>query len=766
MSRSLRLDFANLRGDLYGGVTAGVVALPLALAFGVQSGLGAAAGIYGAMVLGFVASLFGGTPTQVSGPTGPMTVVSAAVAANMAAQTGSVEAGLGAVFLTFFVAGLVQVVLGFLRVGRYIRYVPYPVVSGFMTGIGVIIILLQVFPTLGHRSPSVVFDVLLQVGKPLADANWRTLALTGLTYGLIVLVPRLTKAIPAPLVALLAATTLSVVLGWEVPRIGEIPAGLPRLHVGEFLGVDAHLWGTIVSDGVALAALGAIDSLLTSLVADSLTRTRHSSERELIGQGLGNMAAAMVGGIPGAGATMRTVVNIQAGGRTRLAGMVHGLLLLAVLLGLGRFAAYIPLSVLAGILIAVGVGIMDFRGLKQLAHVPRADAAVLVLVLVFTVFFDLIQAVALGVALASMLFMKRMGDESSRRTRVSTLADFVRESASPEETSLLGAPAHQVAVKHLHGPLHFGFTSALQDLAATLPNTPYLVIRMADVPFVDQSGLNALREVITDLQARGTQVLVTELQEQPAQVLGASGLAPGIVPSTHVLASLSDLLRERLAEVPPEPAAALSEGHADIETMLLARNREWSEKMQREHPQLFNELARHQQPFCLWIGCSDSRVPPDLITGTMPGDMFIHRNVANMVVHTDMNLMSVLDFGVRVLEIDEIIVCGHYGCGGVKAAMGPEFGGLAATWVRHVRDVIRLRSAELLAIGDETARFDRAVELNVLEQAYDLSRTVVLREAWAAGREVRVHAWVYRLADGRIRDLGPPIVGPVDAPLF
>lgn len=211
----------------------------------------------------------------------------------------------------------------------------------------------------------------------------------------------------------------------------------------------------------------------------------------------------------------------------------------------------------------------------------------------------------------------------------------------------------------------------------------------------------------------------------------------------------------------PEPLTTYQREH-DLANTLLARNRAWSERMRRENPDLFTELARHQNPFCLWIGCSDSRVPPDLITGTMPGDMFIHRNVANMVVHTDMNLMSVLDYGVSVLGIKEIIVCGHYGCGGVKAAMGPEFGGLAATWVRHIRDVIRLRRAELDAIPDEQARFDRLVEINVIEQVYDLSRTVVLRDAWTSGRPVKIHGWVYRLSDGLIRDLGVTIHGPVD----
>ncbi|MBK9760760.1 MAG: carbonic anhydrase [Flavobacteriales bacterium] len=193
---------------------------------------------------------------------------------------------------------------------------------------------------------------------------------------------------------------------------------------------------------------------------------------------------------------------------------------------------------------------------------------------------------------------------------------------------------------------------------------------------------------------------------------------------------------------------------ADLHKILLGRNKDWSDRMMKENPEMFADLAKHQTPFFLWIGCSDSRVPPNQITGTMPGDMFIHRNIANMVVHTDMNLLSVVDYGVNVLNIDHVIICGHYGCGGIKAAMGPEFGGPAASWVRHIRDVARIHHADLEMIADETERFDRLVELNVAEQVYDLSRTAVLRDAWTKKRKIQVHGWVYRLTDGLIKDLG------------
>ena len=542
MRTLFKFDTSHLRGDLFGGITAGVVALPLALAFGVQSGLGPAAGIYGAMALGFFAAWLGGTASQVSGPTGPMTVVSAGLAATIAARYDSLEEALGAILLTFLLAGAIQVLLGILRVGKYIRLVPYPVVSGFMTGIGVIIILLQVFPVFGMASPPAIIDVFLRISEPLASMNWMTIVLAASTLGIILFFSKITKAVPSTLVALIVMTLVPLGLGWDVPRIGKIPLGLPDLHIAGMFHVEAHLWSTIIADAAALSMLGALDSLLTSLVADSMTRTRHDSERELIGQGIGNMVTAAIGGIPGAGATMRTVVNIQSGGRTRISGMVHGLLLLMILLGLGQYAAHIPLAVLAGILISVGMGIMDIRGIKQLRYAPRADAAVLALVLVFTVFFDLIQAVALGLALASLLFMKRMGDESARRTRLGALGEFVTKPTDPDELELHERLQNEVQVKHFYGPLHFGYTSALQDMAATIPQTKYLVLRMREVPFIDQSGLNVVQEIIHDLQLRGTVVLVCELRSQPARLFRESHLAPGLIREEHILELFKEVL--------------------------------------------------------------------------------------------------------------------------------------------------------------------------------------------------------------------------------
>ncbi|MCC5853570.1 MAG: SulP family inorganic anion transporter, partial [Alkalimonas sp.] len=336
---------ATLRGDLFGGLTAGIVALPLALAFGVASGAGAAAGLYGAIALGLVAALFGGTRVQISGPTGPMTVVFASA---IAALGGSFQMALAVVL----VGGVLQIVLGLLKVGGLVRYIPYPVISGFMSGIGVIIILLQLAPLMGAAPSPSPLQALAKLPDTLAHLNVQALALGLMTFAIVWCTPmRISRYLPSPLLALCLCTLAAVLLEWQVPVIGDIPTGLPELHLPQF---SLTQWSLIFTLGLTLALLGTIDSLLTSLVADSITRTRHKPNKELIGQGLGNVLCSFIGGLPGAGATMRTVVNVNAGGRTRLSGMVHALFLLALLLGLGPLAAQIPLAVLAGILVKVG----------------------------------------------------------------------------------------------------------------------------------------------------------------------------------------------------------------------------------------------------------------------------------------------------------------------------------------------------------------------------------------------------------------------------
>lgn len=533
-------DVKNLKGDLTGGLVAGVVALPLALAFGVQSGLGATAGLYGAIAVGIFAAIFGGTATQASGPTGPMTVVSAALVIAAIELTGSLESAMPIIVLTFLMGGLFQIIFGFLNIASYVKYFPYPVVSGFMSGVGLIIIILQLFPFAGLTSEKSTWLVMQDLPRLFTDFNWQALALGGLTVLIYYVFPYITKAVPSALVALILASIASYFLQWDVPIIGDIPSGLPSLQLDGVLTIDSSAYGLILEYALVLAVLGSIDSLLTSVIADNMTKTKHNSNRELIGQGIGNAIAAIFGGIPGAGATKGTVVNINSGGKTRVSGTVHGLVLLAVLLGLGTLAGYIPLAVLAGLLIPIGFKIIDTKGLKHLLRVPRADAFVLVLVLFMTTFGSLIQAVGIGLLLASLLFMKRSSDINEKGMQVGTLAGFDGEKPWQDEIDFYEKYKDRVYIKHLYGSLFFGFTSHFQDEIKNIPEqVEALIIRMDRVPFIDQSGLYAMEDAILDLEKRGVEVVLTAVQEQPKDKLISIDIVPDLISEEHLFDNIS-----------------------------------------------------------------------------------------------------------------------------------------------------------------------------------------------------------------------------------
>ncbi len=530
--------FTFSKGDLYGGLTAGVVALPLALAFGLQSGLGAAAGLYGAIILGLLSALLGGTYVQISGPTGPMTVVATAAVAAFIALTGSLDAAAGAIVATFLLAGLLQVGMGVSKLGALIRFIPYPVISGFMSGIGVIIILLQLFPAIGQPSPPTTLDVVTQIGPALSEPNVWALLYAVLTIFIVYLFPRITKAVPGTLVALVGVTLLSIVLQKDVAAIGAIPTGLPALQIGTLLSIDSALYGQIVRVAITLAALGAIDSLLTSVVADNVTRTRHDSNRELIGQGIGNSVAGVFGGLPGAGATMRTLVNVNSGGVSRWSGIIHSFTLAIVLLALGSYAALIPNAVLAGLLITVGIGIIDRRGIRHIRVVSRGDAAIMVVVLLVTVFLDLLTAVGVGMMMAALFFMKKMSDSIGERTRIEFLSSH--ESGQHwEGRDLPEACEGKVLIKQIEGPLFFGFASGLQKMAEDYVDITHAIYRMKEVPFIDQSGLYALQETLLTMRERGVKVYLTGLSEQPERTLRRGGVIPALVPEGHVCANFS-----------------------------------------------------------------------------------------------------------------------------------------------------------------------------------------------------------------------------------
>ena len=530
------MRFKFTRGDFFGGLTAGIVALPLALAFGVQSGLGAEAGLYGAIFLGFFAALLGGTPSQVSGPTGPMTVVTAATVAGFVAITGDEGISLASLIVAFVLAGVFQILMGVLKIGSLIKYIPYPVISGFMSGIGVIIILVQLFPAIGLPSPGSTLEVVKTIGGAISDTNYWALMYTAITIAIIYLFPRITKAVPSTLVALLAVTGLSLFLGKEVPLIGDIPQGFPPLHLDAFTMIPPDLYIRIIEAALTLAALGAIDSLLTSVIADNVTKTKHNSNQELVGQGVGNAVTGLFGGIPGAGATMRTLVNIRSGGRNHVSGMIHALVLLAILLGLGAYAALIPKSVLAGILITVGIGILDYKGFRHINKVPRADAAVMIIVLIVTVFFDLLIAVGAGLVLSSILFMKKMGDISEEQTQMTDIGASMGTNGLVER--IPEKLKNRIIVKSVDGPLFFGFASGFQNRITSLKEPGFVILRMEKVPFIDQTGLYALEEAILSLEQKGIEVMFVGLQKQPRAMLERIRLIPALIDEQHIFPDL------------------------------------------------------------------------------------------------------------------------------------------------------------------------------------------------------------------------------------
>ena len=609
----MRGFFSNIKGDAFGGITAGVVALPLALAFGVSSGLGPSAGLYGAIFISFFAALFGGTNTQISGPTAPMTAVSMVVIASIVvASDGDVNKALPSILMVFFLAGLIQVGLGLVGVGKYIKYIPYPVVSGFMTAIGVIILLTQILPSLGYspkedmeyvnqfkpqaeeiilenilkeeagegllvledfketirRAGNITEADILRESKTLAakyasgtigavkvmpralrNINWLELLLSLGTIIIIFGFRKISKAVPSTLVALVAMSGIAIGFGLDYKPIEQIPEGLPVPKLEMFSHFNLDSISPYIFSALTLALLGAIDSLLTSIVADNMTKTKHKPNRELVGQGIGNSIAAVFGGIPGAGATIRTVVNINAGGKTRLSGMIAGVLLLFILLVLGPIASKIPAAVLSGILITVGIGVMDYKGLKAIPILPKdiflgpvklsSEVLIMIIVLLLSTFWDLIFAVGIGLLISCLMFMKLIGDLTAERSEVGPL----KEEAWPDEMDFPKNLKDKVFIKHIKGPLFFGSTSEFEQLYKQIPEgAKTVVIRLSRMQYMDQTGLYVMEDTLQDLRVRGVDVIFVGLLKQPRYMMERIDIIPDFIPEERIFKSFKAYL--------------------------------------------------------------------------------------------------------------------------------------------------------------------------------------------------------------------------------
>ena len=550
------LHFKNIKGDIFGGVVAAVIAVPLALAFGVASGAGAEAGLYGAIFVGIFAALFGGTPAQASGPTGPMTVVFAGLLVEMASNPQLI-------FTTVVLGGVGLVVLGILGIGRYISLMPYPVISGFMSGIGAIIIILQVGPLFGHAAkPGGVIPNIIGIAEFVTHPIVSAVILAVIALIIMYLTPKVVaQIVPPPLLALLVCTPAAIWFFPDAPVIGSIPSNFPPFL---FPTMEIEFLPLVIEGACVLALLGAIDSLLTSLVCDNMTRTQHDSNRELIGQGIGNMVAGFFGGLPGAGATLRSVANIRSGGRTPISGALMGLVLLATLLWLGPLAERIPLAVLAGILLKVGADIIDWRFLRHIWDAPRADVGIMVVVFLITVVVDLITAVGVGVVLASLLFVKEMAD--LQLANMNVITDVHEESPlTPEEAAVMESNVGKIVLIHVDGPMSFGSAKNMVRRLETAPefrNFISCVLDLSDVPVIDGTAALAIDDMLRIIRAHKQHLFFVGMQPHVTEALEGFGVLAHIRPG-HRYAERLDALKHA--------AQAAGSPHPDMLTFLKRR---------------------------------------------------------------------------------------------------------------------------------------------------------------------------------------------------
>ncbi|HAC62376.1 MAG TPA: sodium-independent anion transporter [Cyanothece sp. UBA12306] len=548
MSITNKIHFRNIKGDIFGGITAAVIALPMALTFGVASGAGASAGLWGAIIIGFFAALFGGTPTLISEPTGPMTVVMTAVIANLTAANP--ENGLAMAFTVVMLAGVFQIMFGVLKLGKYVTLMPYTVISGFMSGIGVILIILQTAPFLGQASPKGgVIGTVQNLPQLLGNINPIETLLAGLTVAILLFYPsKLKKFLPPQLLALIVGTLISVLLfrNSDIRTIGEISVGLPSLQMPTFSAAQLQ---TMIVDGLVLGMLGCIDALLTSLVADSLTRTEHNSDKELIGQGIGNLASGLFGGLPGAGATMGTVVNIQSGGRSALSGLTRALVLMVVVLGFSQYLTGIPSAVLAGIAFKVGMDIVDWGFLKRAHKISIKAALIMYGVIALTVFVDLIVAVGVGVFIANVLTIERLSNHRADKVKAVTYDDEEID-LNPEEKFLLEQANGRVLLFYLSGPMIFGVAKAISREHNLINDYRALVLDLSEVPILGVTSSLALENAIKEALEKDRQVFLVGVSGQAEKRLRTMGIMD-MIPEQNILKDRTLALKEAVNYVDP-----------------------------------------------------------------------------------------------------------------------------------------------------------------------------------------------------------------------
>lgn len=531
MNNATGLHFNNLKGDFTGGLTAAMVALPLALAFGVLSGAGPMAGVYAAVFVGLFAAISGSTAAQISGPTGPMTVLMTAIFLQYTAADP--VHGMAIAFTVVMLGGLLQMLFGLLKIGHYLCLIPHPVISGLMSGLGLTIILLQLGPLLGHASAGSAWQSLLLLPSAFAHPATEA-ALIGVSALVLVYIqPKsIGKYIPSPLTAVVMGTISYLLLFPEsmVQTLGETPLLLPSLHWPVFtmeLSID------IFQSALALAILGSIDTLITSLVADNINRGHHRPDRELVGQGIGNIISGLFGGLAGAGASMRTVINVRHGGQTALSGIFHSLIIIALVVVLSPYFSQIPQAALAAIMIKVASDLIDWDYIKRLHNAPKPAIFIMFSVLILTVFSDLLVAIGTGITLASLVFMKRMSELQLEKT--STITDPETHSQeelplSAEESGLMKQTAGRLLLFHVSGPMSFGAAKSMVKRVSSVDNYEALVLDLSDVPMMDFSSSIAIEDIILDAQEAGHHIFISGARNSVKETLQKQGILDLLLP--------------------------------------------------------------------------------------------------------------------------------------------------------------------------------------------------------------------------------------------
>lgn len=562
-----KIHFRNLKGDIFGGVTTAVVALPMALAFGIASGAGAAAGMWGAILVGFFAALFGGAPSLISEPTGPMTVILTAVITELVGKNpDNPEAGLAMAFTVIMIAGVFQMIFGALRLGKYITMMPYNVISGFMSGIGIILIFLQLPPFLGQEAPGGgVLGVIQAFPTLMANINpWE--AMLGIATLLILFLypSKFKKFVPPQLVALAVVTLISLTLSSDIDlrtigTISQIQPGLPELQFPTFTPGNIRL---MFVNGIILGMVGSIDCLLTCVVADSLTRSEHQSNKELIGQGIANLVTGLCGGIAGSGATTPTVVNIQAGGRTALSGIIRALVLFIVVLWAAPLTSVIPLAVLAGIVLKVGIDVIDWGFLKRVHKISWKAAGIVYSVILLTVFVDLMVAVAVGIFIANVLTIERLSALQSNAVNAVTDADD-RIVLNPEEKRILDSADGRMLLFHLSGPMIFGVAKAISREHSAIPYYDVLIVDLSEVPVLGVTSSLAIENAIHEALDEGRQAIVVGATGKVKARLEKLGIA-GLIPDRYWIDDRLTALQEGFALVQERQNNAYTESEESV----------------------------------------------------------------------------------------------------------------------------------------------------------------------------------------------------------